>query len=117
MTCKQLLQRVLVCSFLAGVTGAILELAGQEAVVLGQEKKKEKDPQEGKKGTVIGTLTNKGENFIEVKAPGEEKARKYVPQWIGGAPAKGGGLDKNTLKAIREVTVGSRIEVEWIFNE
>src|SRR5262245_57857573 len=111
----RLLLRLLVIMALAGITGGILELVGPDVVA--QEKKKEKDPQEGKKGTVIGTLTNKGENFIEVQAAGEEKARKYFPQWVGGAPAKGGGFDKNTIKAIREVTVGSRVEIEWLFQE
>src|SRR5205085_825248 len=82
-----------------------------------QDKKKEKDPMEGKKGTAIGTLTAKGENFIELKADGEEKARKYVPQWVGGLPAKGGGPDKKILKIISELKVGSRIEVEWVFEE
>ena len=89
--------------------------------VFGQEKKvtkkKDKDPMEGKKGTVIGTVVAKTENAIEVKAAGEEKARKYVPQWRGGLPAAGGGLDKEILKAIREIKIGSRVEVEWLFEE
>src|SRR6266481_4671502 len=76
-----------------------------------QEKKKEKDPHEGKKGTVIGTLVAKEKNWIEVKADGEEKGRKYIPQWIGGAPANGGGPDKDMLKVIHDLKVGSRIEV------
>jgi hypothetical protein len=82
-----------------------------------QDKKKEKDPQEGKKGKVIGLLTDKGANFIEVKADGEEKGRKYVPHWVGGAPDKGGGPDKKMLKVIGELKVGSRLEVEWEFEE
>jgi hypothetical protein len=82
-----------------------------------QDKKKEKDPQEGKKGKVIGLLTDKGPNFIEVKADGEEKGRKYVPHWVGGAPDKGGGPDKKMLKVISELKVGSRLEVEWEFEE
>lgn len=84
---------------------------------LAQDKKKEKDPLEGKKGKVIGTLTDKGPNFIEVRADGEEKGRKYVPHWVGGAPAQGGGPDKKMLKVFSELKVGSRIEVEWVFEE
>jgi hypothetical protein len=68
-------------------------------------------------GTVIGTLTKKGDNFIEVKADGEEKARKYVPHWVGGAPAKGGGPDKKMLAVFRKLQVGSRVEVKWEFDE
>jgi hypothetical protein len=83
----------------------------------GQDKKKEKDPQEGKKGKVIGTLTDKGTNYIEVKADGEEKGRKYVPHWVGGLPAQGGGPDKKVLKVISELKVGSRVEIDWEFEE
>ncbi len=95
-------------------TFSIVLLAGDSAA---QEKKKEKDPQEGKKGKVIGLLTEKGPNFIEVKADGEEKGRRYVPHWVGGMPAQGGGPDKKVLKVISELKVGSRIEVEWEFEE
>ncbi len=81
---------------------------------LAQEKKEGK---EGKSGKTIGVLTAKGEKFIEVKAAGEEKGRKFVPRWIGGAPAQGGGLDKAMLKTFSELKVGSRLEVEWTFDE
>src|SRR5262245_11116104 len=55
-----------------------------------------------KKGTVTGVVIAKGENWIEVKADGEEKARRYVPHWRGGAPKDGGGLDKEMIAKIRE---------------
>jgi hypothetical protein len=82
-----------------------------------QDKKKQKDPQEGKKGKIIGTLTDKGPAWIELKADGEEKGRKYVPHWVGGMPAQGGGPDKKVVKVISELKVGSRIEIEWEFEE
>ena len=96
---------------------ALVAVIGAGGAALGQDKKKEKDPNEGKKGKVIGTLTAKDDKSIEVKADGEEKARKYVPRWVGGAPAKGGGLDKDVLTTIKELKVGSRVEVEWLFQE
>lgn len=76
-----------------------------------------KSPQEGKSGTVVGTVTAKGPNFIEVKADGEEKGRRYVPRWIGGLPAQGGGLEKGMLATFRTLGVGSRVRVEWKFEE
>jgi hypothetical protein len=79
-----------------------------------QDKKKEKDPNEGKKGKAIGTLTEKSAKFIEVKADGEEKARRYVPQWVGG---NSGGFDKDVVKVFNALKIGSRIEVEWVFEE
>ena len=109
--------RVIAGIIVLGLAWGIVELAGSEACVSAQDKKKEKDAKEGKKGTVIGTLTAKDKNFIEVKADGEENPRKYIPQWVGGAPANGGGPDKKMVKTISELKVGSRIEVEWLFHE
>src|SRR5262245_11833051 len=63
-----------------------------------KEKEKAKDPLEGKRGKTVGKLTDKGPNFIEVTADGEEKGRRYVPEWVGGNPDKGGGPDKAVLK-------------------
>jgi hypothetical protein len=101
----------------AGLMALVLGILCWGTTVGAQDKKKEKDPNEGKKGKTIGTLVDKQEKFIEVKADGEEKGRRYVPRWIGGNPADGGGFDKATLKTFRELKVGSRVEVEWIFEE
>jgi hypothetical protein len=75
-----------------------------------------KEPAE-RGGTIVGVITAKGENFIEVKADGEEKGRRYVPEWVGGAPAQGGGPNKDMLKTIKELQVGSRVKLEWKFEE
>lgn len=109
-------RRVMVGLCLLAFASGALALVGSDAAQA-QEKKKEKSPLEGKKGTVVGTLVGKEKNAIEVKADGEEKGRKYVPQWKGGAPAQGGGPDKAMLKIFNELKVGSRIEVEWLFEE
>jgi len=79
-----------------------------------QEKK---EGEKGKSGTVIGILVGKDKNSIEVKAAGEEKARKYVPHWRGGMPAQGGGLDKDMLKTFAKLKIGSRVQVKWEFEE
>jgi hypothetical protein len=81
------------------------------------EKKDEKKSEEGRKGTVTGIVTAKGDNWIEVKADGEEKARKYVPHWRGGAPAAGGGPDKEMVAEIKKVAVNSRVKLDWVFEE
>jgi hypothetical protein len=100
---------------LAGtVVIALSGASGQPAV--GQDKQAAKEP-EKKSGTVIGVLTGKGPSHIEVKADGEEKARRYVPQWRGGAPGEGGGPDKKMVAAIRDLKIGSRVRVEWEFDE
>lgn len=80
-----------------------------------------KDKKEGKpavrKGEVTGVVTGKGDNWIEVKGDGEEKARKYVPHWRGGNPDKGGGPDKAMIAEIKKVPVKSRVRLEWSFEE
>src|SRR5215510_12207844 len=93
---------VVVCSIVA-VTGR----AGAE------DPKKDGE----KKGTVTGVVIAKGENWIEVKADGEEKARRYVPHWRGGAPKDGGGLDKEMVETFKTLKTGSRVRVEWVFEE
>jgi len=81
-----------------------------------QEPKK-KDADEGKKGTVTGLVTAKGDNWIEVKADGEEKPRRYMPNWKGGLPKDGGGPDKDVVAKIKETPVKARVRLEWSFHE
>jgi hypothetical protein len=103
------------CLFASVVAVGFVALAGQPPVG-GQDKKDEKK-EETRKGTVTGQVTGKGENWIEVKADGEEKARKYVPHWKGGNPADGGGPDKAMLAKLKEVPLNSRVRLEWAFEE
>lgn len=72
---------------------------------------------EVRKGTVTGVVTAKGDAWVEVKADGEEKARRYVPHWRGGAPDKGGGPDKETVAKLKDVPVNSRVKLDWTFEE
>ena len=81
------------------------------------EEPKKKDADEGKKGTVTGTVTAKGDNWIEVKADGEEKARRYMAHWRGGLPKDGGGPDKEIVVKIKEVPLKARVRLEWSFHE
>ena len=66
---------------------------------------------------MTGVVTAKGDNWIEVKADGEEKARKYVPHWRGGLPKDGGGPDKDMVAKIKETAVNSRVKLDWEFEE
>jgi len=104
--------------FLAGVVSA--GAGGMSARLAADDKS---EPKEKKRsGTVVGALTakgdvSKGQAWIEVKADGEEKARKYVPHWVGGAPKDGGGPDKKVMAKIKTLEVGSRVRLEWEFEE
>ena len=62
------------------------------------------------KGTIVGFLTAKGNDWIELKADGEDKARRYLP--IGGA----GGPDKNVLKAIADTPIDARVQMDWSYD-
>jgi hypothetical protein len=96
----------------AGLLALILAL-GADA----EEKQGDKGKDEVRKGTVTGTVTAKAESWIEVKADGEEKARRYVPHWRGGAPSAGGGLDKTMLATIKSTPLNSRVKLDWEFEE
>jgi hypothetical protein len=110
--------RVLIAAAVVAGVAAWQFSAEPERAAAGQKKA---EPVEKKGGTVVGTLTAKDDSptkaYIEVKADGEAKARKYTPHWVGGAPAQGGGFDKKTVAAIKAVKVGSRVRVEWDFQE
>jgi hypothetical protein len=72
---------------------------------------------EVRKGSVTGVVTAKGDNWIEVKADGEEKARRYFPHWRGGAPNQGGGPDKEIAAEIKKAPLNSRVKLDWSFEE
>jgi hypothetical protein len=91
--------------------------AGLSALGLSALSADDKKKDEPRKGTVTGMVSAKGENWVEVKADGEEKARKYVPHWKGGAPAQGGGPDKDMVAKIKDTPVHSRVRLEWVFEE
>jgi hypothetical protein len=73
--------------------------------------------EEKRKGTVTGIVTARGDTWIEVKADGEERGRRYVPHWRGGAPKDGGGLDKEMLAKLKAVPLKARVRLEWSFEE
>jgi hypothetical protein len=102
--------------FLAGPAGAWL--FGRICLVCARNAEDDggKEPAR-KSGAVVGVLKAKGKDWVDVLADGEERARRYVPHWIGGAPKDGGGPDKEMLKVIRGLKVGSRVRLRWEFEE
>lgn len=110
---RRMIVRVLVGAVLvSGSWGSFQLVAGEEKQAPKADAKEEK-----KSGTIVGVIAAKGKDYLEVKADGEEKARRYVPRWVGGAPKDGGGYDKETVKTIGELKVGTRIKLEWEFEE
>jgi len=91
-----------------GFLGTALALDVLSADVAAQEKRKT--------GTILGFVTDKGNSkamnnaWVEIKADGEEKGRRYWPA----ADRKIGGPDREILAAIRAVAIGARVQIEWI---
>jgi hypothetical protein len=113
--------RLLICAVTAALLVATWGDTGPAPLAAGEKKDvkddKKDDKDKKRSGTVVGTLTAKGEAFIEVKADGEEKGRRYVPHWVGGLPAKGGGPDKKMLEVFKKLKIGDRLRLEWEFEE
>ena len=67
-------------------------------------------------GSLSGVVIEKGNSkdgkngWVEIKADGEEKGRRYWPA----ADRKVGGPDRDILALIRKVEIGSRVRMEWI---
>jgi hypothetical protein len=70
------------------------------------------DRKEGDKGTFTGVVSEKGANWFRAKNEGGGNER-FMPNWIGGMPADGGGLDKTISEKIKNLNVGDKVEVEW----
>src|SRR6516164_3877179 len=47
-----------------------------------EDKKDAVKPPARRSGRVVGEVTAKTKNWVEVKADGEEKARRYMPRWV-----------------------------------
>ena len=71
--------------------------------------------QEG--GTVTGLVTSKGDNWIAVKADGQDEPTMYMPPWHGGTPKDGGTFDKDALEKVKAVAVGSKVRLAFKMDE
>ena len=63
-------------------------------------------------GTLHGILTAKAAAWIEVKDD-EGYPHRYLPGWIGGPPARGGGFNPTILQQMDSIAVGNRVELTW----
>jgi hypothetical protein len=60
-------------------------------------------------GTIVGQVTAKSDTWIEIKADGEEKARRYL---VG----LGGDIEKNARKAIADTPIDARVQLDWRYD-
>lgn len=71
---------------------------------------------EQREGTLTGTISAKGETWIEVTPEGGATQR-FWPRWIGGNPNQGGGFDKDMLRVFAGLTVGQKVSIRWTYDE
>jgi len=63
-------------------------------------------------GKLDGILVAKGNVWIEVKDD-DGYLNRYLPNWIGGPPARGGGYDPQMLNQMADIPIGNRIQLSW----
>lgn len=86
-------------------------------------------------GTVTGTITEKGEGWLEVRDENSGTTERYLPFWtaLDPAPEKAGekdadaGVDTDAningnynravLETMKAAQVGDRVRLEWVWNE
>jgi hypothetical protein len=84
----------------------------------GERETTEHNPKsEGTKGELTGLLVARGDSWIEVKADGSDKIKRYIPHWRGGMPDAGGGPDRDMLDNIAVLVTGNRVKLSWSFEE
>ena len=64
-----------------------------------------------KRGTVRGTVVNKGKNHVDVKPADGGPVERYLPHW------RGNGLDEDVLRQIAPLEVGQKVSVRWEYDE
>jgi hypothetical protein len=67
-----------------------------------------------KDGVITGTVLDKGGEWFDLR-PEDGPTERYMPQWRGGMPADGGGLEKHILRAIGALAVGQKAKVGWLY--
>ncbi len=64
------------------------------------------------RGTTTGTVTRKGQAWIEARSS-TGKTTRYIPRWSGGMPRDGGGPEKAVVEAISNLKIGDRVSIRW----
>ncbi|HEX8833620.1 MAG TPA: hypothetical protein VF719_05440 [Abditibacteriaceae bacterium] len=73
-------------------------------------------------GEATGRIVDKGNNWIDVETGGgyedaEAITERYMPQWVGGMPEDGGGLDKEMSAKLAKLSIGDNVELKWVYDE
>ena len=74
------------------------------------------ESERSKSGEVVGVVTAKGDIWLDVK-PERGETERYLPRWVGGSPREGGGLDRRMIRKLREIGLGDRVRLRWVFED
>lgn len=64
-----------------------------------------------RRGTIRGTVTNKGKSHVDVKPADGGPVERYIPHW------RGKGLDQDVIRQIAPIEVGQKVSVRWEYDE
>lgn len=104
MLSKYMVVKVLIGSVLVTGGWGTVELTAGQDLLFAQE-----NPQAGKSGTTIGSLTLRKGAEVRIKADGEEAPRLYTVRWL----MESKQFDPDLIKQFQAIPIGSRIEVQW----
>lgn len=69
-----------------------------------------------RKGVTVGTILDKGDNWVEMSSSRFGIPFRYYARWVGGLPERGGGYDETTLSSIEELQPDDKVKLTWIFD-
>jgi RNA polymerase sigma factor (sigma-70 family) len=82
----------------------------------GEGSRKREEAPDIKSGTVKGTVVSATDNRLVLKDENGH-SESYMPEWHGGMPANGGGLDKDMVATLKTLHEGDQIEITWVWEE
>jgi hypothetical protein len=68
-----------------------------------------------KAGELKGILSSKGDAWVEV-IEDDGLLNRYLAEWEGGSPSRGGGFHLKSLEKFKELVVGNRVYLDWFWD-
>ena len=68
-----------------------------------------------KAGELKGILSSKGDAWVEV-IEDDGLLNRYLAEWEGGSPSRGGGFHLKSLEKFKELVVGNRVYLDWFLD-
>jgi hypothetical protein len=93
-------------------------ISADSAKDAGKDIVKAPDFKDGDEGTVAGTVIENSSASLTIRTDEDSPRKlKFAPQWVGGSPADGGGLDQAMQKTMGNLKPGQKVQVKWVYQE